>query len=490
MARSRETVTPLFVDLDGTLVRTDTLHESALLHVRENLRGLVDLATWLARGRAALKRRLFEVGSTPRVDLLPYRESVLEFLRESKSEGRPVILVTAADGLMAERVAEHVGVFDMVLGSDGHRNLKGGIKLDAIRTICEERGWHRFGYIGDSVADMPIWRASSEAYVVGASPRTMRRLSAVKEPEAVIEPPMRPGLALLRLLRPHQWSKNVLLFVPLILAHEWNDLERLGAALAGFVAFCLAASAMYVTNDALDIESDRQHARKRERPFAAGTVPLAASPAIALALLAAAAAISLTMLPPSFSALLLCYLSLTLAYSFWLKKRLLVDVFALASLYGLRLIGGGYATGTEVTEWLVAFAGFLFTSLAFAKRYTEVAAQADLGREDVSGRAYHVSDLSVMESVGPASGYLAVLVLALYINSDRVAALYVNPVALWLICPLLLYWLTRLWFLARRRQLHHDPLVFALTDRISLLTGAISALFVIVAMKGWGPSLP
>ena len=297
--------------------------------------------------------------------------------------------------------------------------------------------------------------------------------------------------AIVRALRPHQWAKNVLVFVPLLLGHRWDDPAGLRAALLAFLAFSVTASAVYVINDLLDIEADRQHPTKKTRPFAAGTLRVAAGPPLAVLLLGTAGALSATLLPWRFSMLLLGYAALAIAYSLWLKRLLLVDVFALTSFYVLRLLGGAYATGTPLSEWLPAFAGFLLTSLAFAKRYAELAVAADANVEQkLVGRAYHVVDLSVIETVGPTSGYMAVLVLALYINSSEVAALYENPVMLWLVCPVVLFWITRLWFLAKRRQLHEDPVIFALTDRTSLVAGMITAVLAGLAMQGWGPSLP
>jgi 4-hydroxybenzoate polyprenyltransferase len=289
-------------------------------------------------------------------------------------------------------------------------------------------------------------------------------------------------LPLLRVLRPHQWVKNLLVFAPIVLAQQLGDRARLTAAALAFVAFSLAASGVYVVNDLLDVESDRLHPTKRNRPFASGAVSIRVGPPLAAVLFVAATVLSAVWLEPAFGLLLASYVALALLYSVWLKRVLLVDVFTLTSLYVLRLLAGGYATGTKVTEWLIAFAVFLFTSLAFLKRYAEIAVRSS----SVAGRAYDPRDLSVIESVGPASGYLAVLVLALYLNSREVSSLYAHPGVLWLVCPVLLYWVTRLWFLAKRGELHEDPVVFACTDRSSLAVGVIGALLLVLAAHGWG----
>lgn len=285
-------------------------------------------------------------------------------------------------------------------------------------------------------------------------------------------------------LRPLQWAKNVLIFAPLVLAHQWTDADKVRAALLAFVAFSLTASAAYVTNDLVDVDSDRHHPTKKNRPFASGALPGAVGPVLALALLGGAAWVTLGQLPVRFTTALAGYFAITLVYSFWLKRLLLVDVFTLTALHIVRILAGGYATETTVTEWLIAFAVFLFTSLAFAKRYTELTGIAADGIADPSrtGRAYLPTDLSVIETVGPTSGYMAVLVLALYINSSQVTGLYTNPASLWLICPLLMYWLTRLWFLAKRGELDDDPLVYVLTDTASVITGLVGLSLALLAI--------
>jgi 4-hydroxybenzoate polyprenyltransferase len=300
--------------------------------------------------------------------------------------------------------------------------------------------------------------------------------------------------AVITLLRPHQWVKNVLLFFPLLLAHiiPWRngeDLERWLLTCASFAAFCFTASSVYVINDLLDADADRLHHSKRRRPFASGALPRSWGMPIAVALLAAAAGICLG-LPRAFGAMLLVYCLLSNLYSFRLKRLLLVDVFVLAGLYTLRIVAGGLAVNVPVTSWLLAFAMFLFVSLAFAKRYTELAVLNESGGRVPAGRNYRVEDLRIIESVGPASGYLAVMVLALYINdtatmNSGVLKYYPTPFFLWLLCPLLMYWITRIWFYARRGDLHDDPILFAIKDHISWMTLAMAGLLVVAASLRW-----
>ncbi|MGD8280172.1 MAG: UbiA family prenyltransferase [Gemmatimonadota bacterium] len=481
---------PIFVDLDGTLVATDTLHEAFFALCARSPVAALHAFLVLGRGRAAFKRQVLEAAKPRGAPVLPYRTSVLTFLRGERKRGRPLVLVTASDQLTADAVADDLSIFDLALGSDGKTNLEGKRKLEAIQRVCAERGWSDFGYVGDARADLAVWAEAADVYVAGAHPAVVRQLQAGGAQPQVIA--TRPGVLrnLVRACRPHQWAKNTLVFVPLLLAHEWNDGTKLLAATLAFVAFSLAASAMYLVNDLLDLESDRKHARKKHRPFAAGDLPVVVGPIAAVALVAMSATLTVTLLPVQFGFLLLGYLVTTQLYSLYLKKRLLLDVFTLALLYILRVLGGGLATGTLVTQWLLAFAGFLFTSLAFAKRYTELAAQSDAGAvQSGEGRGYGIGDLGIIESVGPTSGYLAGLVLALYINSSEGSDLYANPLWLWLLCPLVLYWITRVWFVAKRRQLHTDPVVFALTDRVSLIVGLIGIGLVLGASYGWGPVL-
>jgi 4-hydroxybenzoate polyprenyltransferase len=278
---------------------------------------------------------------------------------------------------------------------------------------------------------------------------------------------------IVRLLRPHQWVKNLLVFVPLLLSHRPDDRARIDEAVWAFVLFCLAASAGYVLNDRRDLQSDRDHPAKRRRPLASGAVPAGLAWPLAGALLGVAFALSMLLLPWPFTLALAGYVLATLLYTAWLKTRLLVDVLLLAGLYTLRLLAGGAATGVDLTPWLLAFSMFLFLSLAFAKRHVELASAAeDAGH--LKARGYRRDDIPLIESAGTTSGYMAVLVLAIYINSDLARQLYRHPLLLWLVCPILLYWITRIWFFARRRALHADPIVFALRDPISWIAGALT----------------
>ncbi len=463
-----ETASPdrvaLVVDLDGSLLATDLLHESALLLAKQHPFALPRLPAWLASGKARMKTEIAE-RVLPDVASLPYREEVLEFIRTARAEGRPIVLATASHRRLAEAVAEHLGCFDAVLATDITTNLSGAAKLDAIRTRL---GDAPFEYLGDSEADHVVWAEASACHAVEPSRATEERLVASGKVGRIFVRPKLSNWPMLRVLRPLQWAKNALLFVPAILAHEFDDWFSL---LLAFAAFSLCASGVYVLNDLYDIESDRRHPRKRARPFANGELSIRRGVLLVFLLPPLAAGLA-SFLPWSFAGWLLGYFVLTCAYSAWLKRKVVVDVIALAGLYTVRLLAGASVAGVEVSAWLLAFGMFFFLSLAFAKRFTELLPLTDLPEKWLPGRGYLGADLDIIRVLGPVSGYLAVLVLALYIDSDKVRSLYVAPTRLWLECPALLYWITRLWFFAQRRALHDDPVVFALTDPESWIVAA------------------
>lgn len=290
------------------------------------------------------------------------------------------------------------------------------------------------------------------------------------------------ALALARALRPHQWVKNLLVFVPVVLDHKMFHAPTMAKAGVAFLAFCCAASSAYLLNDVFDLEADRRHPTKRYRPFASGALPPALGLALVPVLLAVAVAISWSSLPRTFTVLLALYVVLTSAYSLYLKRIAVVDVLLLAGLYTLRVLAGIAAAQVRFSTWLLAFAMFLFLSLAFLKRYTEVSAMDGAATEQVRGRGYQRGDREWLGSMGGASGYLSVLVLALYINSEQVVVLYRMPLALWLVCPLLLFWTSRMWLLAYRGKIHEDPIVATVRDPASYLIGLLVALVMYLAL--------
>jgi 4-hydroxybenzoate polyprenyltransferase/phosphoserine phosphatase len=461
---------PLCVDLDGTLIRTDLLWESFVRLIGRSPLKIFLVPFWLLRGRAYLKRRLAEAVQLDPATL-PYHHGFVEFLRNARQDGRRLILVTASDVQLASRVAKHLGLFDEVLGSDGRRNLRGAEKAGLLVERFGERG---FDYAGNSSVDLPVWAQSQKAIVVNAG-KSLADKAATRA--ALGSTFLKTGSwlpALLQAMRPHQWVKNLIVFVPLITAHQLMHQPQFGNALMAFFALCFCASAAYLSNDLLDLDADRCHPDKCRRPFASGEVPLPAglllSPLLLIAGVALGAAVNVGL-----AALLAMYFVVTSAYSLWLKRLPLLDVFVLAGLYTLRLIAGHVATGIVYSAWLLVFSMFIFLSLALLKRFKELQTLSDGNGLNAKGRGYMATDLQIVATLGMVSGYLAVLVLALYVNSPAVAVLYRDPLLLLLICPLFLYWISRVWLLAYRRQMHTDPVVFALTDRPSFVIGALTA---------------
>lgn len=464
----------LFVDLDNTLLATDVLWESIFLLMKRYPLVALLLPLWVLRGKVYLKQRIVQY-VRPLPHLLPLNSSVVQFLQQQKEQGRTIVLATASHRIMAEPIARHVGLFDDILATTDGVNLGGSAKLAAMKEYAGKRD---FEYIGDRGVDIPIWRECAGALVVNPTPSLERR-AGVSFTHRFHE--KRATLATyLKALRVHQWAKNFLLFLPLLMAHKLSDFSLILQCALAFCAFSFCASGVYVLNDLLDLESDREHPRKRKRPFASGLLPVQRG-ILLLPLLFLTSALICLMLPPKFGLALMVYFVLTTAYSFYLKQVVIVDVLMLAGLYTFRIIAGGYAAGVPVSRWMLAFSMFLFLSLAFIKRYTELRAMMERNQERAKGRDYTISDSELILSIGPASGYLAVLVLALYINSTDVATLYSNPSRLWLIEPFLLYWITRAWFLAHRNEMHDDPLVFALKDKASYIVGAMIAVVVILA---------
>jgi 4-hydroxybenzoate polyprenyltransferase/phosphoserine phosphatase len=467
---------PLAVDLDGTLLKSDMLMETLAAVVRERPLLAFAMPFWLARGRAALKR---ELAQRARIDaaLLPYDEVLMAELRRQRAAGRKLVLATGSDEIVARRIADHLGLFDEVIASDGKANLKREAKARALVERFGERG---FDYAGEDRHDLPVWRHAHGALVVGAPPGLVRQVDALGIPVARIERAASGGLAVARALRVYQWAKNVLVFVPLITAHRVLHGESLGAASLAFIAFSLVASAVYLANDLADLEDDRRHPVKRGRALASGALSIAAALALIPVLLAAAALVSL-QLPWEFGALLLAYVVTNLAYSLGLKRVALLDVFVLAGLYTLRILAGAAAIDVPVSDWLLAFSSFAFLSLALVKRYVEVANVASRDEARVGGRGYLAQDGALLAALGTASGYLSVLVFALYITSPQVTVLYRSPGLLWFAVPVLLYWISRMWFLAHRGRLHEDPLLFALRDPASYAAGVAIVAVMIAA---------
>lgn len=472
---------PLVVDLDGTLVATDTLKEQLLEIAGRSPGGLPQALGALSRHRAGFKQTVAGLAELDPA-ALPYRTAVLELIQWAKDRGRPVILASASHESTVQAVADHLGLFDAVIATSGSVNQKGKDKLQSIRDVLTDCGWGGlFDYVGDSEADLPIWSECQTAYLVNAKPALAKRVQASRHVVELVPPDRGAMVELWRAGRPHQWCKNLLLAVPFLSAQRADEFGAWGAFLLAFFAFSLCASAVYLVNDLLDLRADRLHPTKRFRPMAAGRLNVSVAALAAPLLVAFAVTASAIFLPTSFVWALLVYTATAWLYSFVIKHRTIIDVVWLACLYTLRVIAGGEATGTEASPWLLALALFLFLSIALAKRYAELRLLASKGREDATGRSYHVDDQQLLSVMGISSGMLGVLVLALYIQSDKVARFYEQPEVLWIVCPVMLYWVGRLWVRAHRRLMRDDPLLFALTDRVSYIVALLIVLAAMVA---------
>ena len=375
----------LFVDLDGTIIKTDLLWESFFVTMKTDPLRLLKLPFWLTQGRAVLKERLCAAGMLD-VQHLPYRNDVLELLAERRSDGWRIVLATAAARSVAEEIATELQVFDDVLATEGEQNLKGAAKLAAIKRYCEANEFKSFAYVGDSHADLAIWKEAEHVYAAAPSTGLSASIRRLEKPVSNLGDRSSVAWAALRALRPKQWVKNLLLFVPLIMAHEILDWPKVWMAILAFVAFSLCASSIYVLNDLMDLSADRHHPISRHRPFAAGTVPLWIGLPLSAGLTAAGLAVA-AMLPLPFFAGLLVYLAATSFYTWHAKNVLAADVILLAGLYAIRVIAGGLATGVPVSQWLIAFSMFVFLSLAFAKRNSELVRLRADGRSKANGRA-------------------------------------------------------------------------------------------------------
>jgi len=466
---------PLVVDVDA-LVVTDLLHEAALQFVARQPLQAYRMLVWLAVGKSNLKTCLAD-RINPGIQTVPLRHEVLALIRAAQTAGRPVYLASASDSRYVEELAQRIGGIAGIFGTGGGVNLSGDTKAERLIAAFGARG---YDYVGDTTIDFAVWRSARRPLIVAHSASVAKRvLSAFPSAEIVSQP--RPALSsYIDALRVHQWAKNVLIFLPMIAGHRF-DLNTIYATILAFLCFCVAASSAYVINDLLDLPGDRDHPRKNRRPFAAGKLPITHGLVLAALLMATAFGLSL-LLPVRFTGILSIYIACTLSYSLLLKRKVLIDVIMLAGLYTLRVFGGLAAIHTHQTQWLLMFCLFLFFSLAIVKRCSELVANRVAGKTGTLGRDYRVDDLSVLLPLAAAAGYGAVFVVALYLSSPEMAALYTHPNRLWLACPLLMYWISRVLIYANRGDLNDDPVTFALTDGTSWITAACMACVIAVSI--------
>lgn len=465
----------LAVDLDGTLIGTDLLWECAFALVKRNPLFLLLLPYWLAHGKARLKHEVFS-RVEPSPESLPYREGVLQRLRAEREAGRKIYLATASGRRHAEAIAAHLGLFDGVIASNETTNMKSRFKAAELGRQFGDCG---FDYIGNSRDDIAVFELARKSYVV-CPDRAASNWASRHESETIEVAPRFSLKTLARLLRVHQWSKNVLIAVPAVLDHRVLEPLVIFQVGVAFLAFSFLASAFYIVNDLFDLAADRRHPTKCRRPLAAGLVSPSHGAMISAAL--ALASFILCMLLPPLAALVLAgYLLCTFSYSLKIKRWLLIDVLFLAGLYSIRVIAGSAATGIAPSPWLLAFSIFFFLSLALVKRYVELDQSGIAEKERLKGRGYRPEDKSVIAQAGIGSGFAAVVVLALYLESDEMLVLYDQPWLLWLLCPLVLYIILRIWILANRREFNDDPVVFMASDWRSQLMVGVGALILFAA---------
>jgi 4-hydroxybenzoate polyprenyltransferase len=463
---------PLCVNLDGTLIRTSLLTEG-LLSLASQRNGLSKL--WrISTSHAGLEH----VGAHANVNMatIPYNEEFLAVLREQKANGRRIVLATAADVRMAQAIADHLGLFDEVIASDGTSDLKGRAKA---RELVRRFSYKGFDYAGNSRADLAVWRQADQIILVNASPRLVSKARAIGPVIGEFDRPRAILPAALEAMRPYQWVKNLLVFVPIVAARSFLDLPGLIGALCVFISFSATASGIYLINDLFDLEADRAHPRKRLRPLASGALApgLAVVLAIVLVMLGGALAVA-----AGAATLVAAYALISVSYSVLLKRFPLIDIFILAALYTLRVIAGGVASGHRATLWLLAFSGFTFLSLALVKRTGElVEVRHERGEAFMTRRGYRTSDIGLLETFGVASAFASSVVLALFISSTASVQPYWSSELLWLCVPLILFWQLRLWLATDRGQMQDDPILYALKDWVSWLVGACTIASVLLA---------
>lgn len=468
---------PLCVDLDGTILNTDILWESFLILAKHQPWIIFLLPLWLLQGRAYCKKRIAErVTVDPAT--LPYNHDVLVFLHEEKQNGRDLILVTASDREPAQIIADHLGLFSEILTSDGSRNLSGSHKKALLISRYGDKG---FDYVGNSRADLPVWSSARHAIVVGTSATLLNHVAQTAILEKHFPSAHRTLDILFQVFRIRQWVKNFLVFVPLIAATHLDTSTMIQAGVA-FVSFSLCASSLYILNDLFDLSADRRHPKKRLRPFASGAYPISHGLLWMPVLLLASFGLSLLVLPKTFAAILGLYAFTTMVYSFFIKPMPILDVITLAGLYTLRIFAGGIAADVSISNWLLAFSTFFFLSLAFGKRHSELQFRRISKHQGLERRGYLGQDKDALATMGTASGYLSVLIFALYLNSHEILSLFHKPQILWLICPVLLYWISRVWLLANRGALEDDPLVMALNDPQSYAVIAAMGMLTLLAI--------
>lgn len=470
----------LFVDLDGTLIKSDLLFECLVPIIKNYFYALFLAPFWLLKGKAYLKDKFSDLVSI-NPEILPYNNNVLEYIRKEKENGSKIILATASNIKLAKSISDYLGIFDDVIASSKEENLKGKNKLNKIKLYIENNNTNKeFSYIGDSEADVKIFNETNIPIVVG-NKNVFNKIKSKNDKTTFVDGENDFSLKkFFKMIRTYQWVKNFLIFLPLILAHKFLDVNLLLKALVAFFSFSFLASSVYIINDIMDVESDRIHPSKKNRPIASGAVKISSALKVAFILMPLSFIISI-FLGKEFLFVLLTYFITTSCYSFYLKKIMLVDILILSLLYTVRIFAGGVALNIYLSPWLFMFSLFFFFSLACAKRYSELYAVRNNLQDEIKGRGYQAQDLEQIQIFGSSSGYIAILIFALYIQSDISMKLYKTPSFFWALCPIMLYWISRVWLLSHRGQMTQDPIIFALKDKVSYVVLILSIIIFGVA---------
>jgi 4-hydroxybenzoate polyprenyltransferase len=468
---------PLVVDLDGTFINTDLLHEGFILLLKKNPLNIFNCIVWFFKGRAYLKTRILKAVHIPS-ELLPYNMDVLDLLKKEAAKGRKLVLATASPLSNAQAIAATHPIFDKVYGTEGNINLKGEKKLEI---LIDQFGKAGFDYMGNSNSDLKIFAQARYSYPVNASPLVKLKAQKISEVKQIFNSKPVSVKTYLKAIRAYQWVKNILIFVPLLTSHSFFSVAVFMQAIMAFAAFSFVASAGYVINDLLDLNSDRVHPRKRSRPFASGKLSIITGILLSFILIIGGFYIALN-LDSLFWLILLFYFLTSFFYSVYLKRIVLYDVFTLAVLYSTRVFAGGIATNIHLSFWLIAFSTFIFLSLAFVKRYSELLQVKDKGGLANRGRGYLAEDINLIQTMGVVSGFLSVVVFSLYIDSPDVVKLYSNPKVLWATGLLFLFWISRIWMIAARGKMTDDPIIFTIKDWISYLIFIFVGLCIVISM--------
>ena len=470
----------LFVDLDGTLIKSDLLFECLVPIIKNYFYAIFLAPFWLLKGKAYLKDKFSDLVSI-NPEILPYNNNVLEYIRKEKENGSKIILATASNIKLAKSISDYLGIFDDVIASSKEENLKGKNKLNKIKLYIENNNTNKeFSYIGDSEADVKIFNETNIPIVVG-NKNVFNKIKSKNDKTTFVDGENDFSLKkFFKMIRTYQWVKNFLIFLPLILAHKFLDVNLLLKALVAFFSFSFLASSVYIINDIMDVESDRIHPSKKNRPIASGAVKISSALKVVFILMPLSFIISI-FLGKEFLFVLLTYFITTSCYSFYLKKIMLVDILILSLLYTVRIFAGGVSLNIYLSPWLFMFSMFFFFSLACAKRYSELYAVRNNLQDEIKGRGYQAQDLEQIQIFGSSSGYIAILIFALYIQSEISMKLYKTPSFFWALCPIMLYWISRVWLLSHRGQMTQDPIIFALKDKVSYVVLILSIIIFGVA---------